>query len=157
MPSTALTSIRKLRRLAAALEAGDADSKWLASRLRQYLDGAERGLTIEMAVGLSPPPGQAAWWTLEAVQVRDAALQELAEHFWPERTPGAQARAIEQLALRYFAASWRFDCDRADMPERYGGTATEPLWRAFKSGATMPLKWRQIANILTAEKKDAAA
>ena len=44
MTSTALTSIRKLRRLAAVLEAGEqpdpGDGAWLADRLARYLDGA---------------------------------------------------------------------------------------------------------------------
>jgi hypothetical protein len=34
------------------------------------------------------------------------------------------------------------------MPERYAGTQNEYLWRAFKSGAAMPISERQLRNIL---------
>ncbi len=51
-------------------------------------------------------------------------------------------------AVRYAASAWRFDRERDAMPERYKGTQTECLWRAFKSGATMPIGVRQLRNIL---------
>jgi hypothetical protein len=34
------------------------------------------------------------------------------------------------------------------MPEHYAGTPKELLWRAFSSGATMPIGERQIRNIV---------
>ncbi len=139
------------------LQDGDGDQRWLASRLRQYIADAPRGLSMEMAFDLAPMPGEVSWWTQEAAQARDLAIWEMAVHFWPERKPGAQAREIERLALRYEVSAWRFDRERVDMPERYAGTKTEHLWQAFKSGAAMPLGWRQLVNILTAEKQDTAA
>ncbi len=76
MTSAVLTSIRKLRRIAAALDAGNADTRWLANCLQNYFDGASRGLTLELAFGLSSAAGHANWWTKEAVQARDTALRE---------------------------------------------------------------------------------
>ena len=161
MPSSALDSIAYLRRITAALEVGEPpdpdDGAWLAARLQRYLAAAERGLTVETALDLAPMPGQTSWWTEEATQVRDDALRQMAARFWFEHKPGAQAREIERLALRYGAAGWLRDRDRPDMPERHLGTETEWLWRAFKSGAVMPIKQRQLETILTAENQDAAA
>ncbi len=157
MDSPALTAVDRLRKLIPALDDGDADQQWLAGGLARYLSDAERGLSLELALDLSPAPGQAAWWTQEAAQARDAVLCEMAMRFWPDLLPGAQARHIERLALRYSAAGWLRDRDRADMPERLIGTEAEWLWRACKSGAAMPIKRRQIETILTAEKQDAAA
>ena len=154
-------SIARLRRIAAALEAGRApdagDGAWLSDRLRRYLESASRGATMDICLGLAPMPGEVSWWTDEAAEARDGAIRELAKHFFSGRRPGTQAREIERLFLRYATASWRFDRDRDTMPERYCGTATAHLWRANKSGAAMPLQRRQIETILKAEKKDTAA
>lgn len=157
MRSPALASVEKLRRLVPIIEAGDADSKWLAGCLQQYLDGAERGLTVETALDLARQPGQVAWWTEAAIERRDTALRELAARFWPGSMVGSQARAIERLALRYATSAWRLDRERDDMPARHEGTATECLWRAFKSGAAMPIKQRRLESILTVKIKSAAA
>ena len=66
MTSPALTSIRKLRHVAAALEEGRSldpdDAAWLADKLGTYFESASRGLTIDLAFELSPAPGQANWW-----------------------------------------------------------------------------------------------
>ena len=161
MTSPALTAIARLRRLAAALEVGEqpdlGDGAWLAERLARYLDGAERGLTVETALDLAPMPGQASWWTEEATQARDDALRQMAARFWPERRVAGQAYEIHRAALRYVASAWRFDRGRADMPERYVGTAAEWLWQAFASGATMPLSKRQLQSILAVDRRSDAA
>ncbi len=153
----ALTSINSLRRLIPILEIGDDDARWLAARLRRYLADASRGLSLELALDLSPAPGQASWWTEEATQVRNAALRKMASRFWPDLDPGPQAREIERRVLRYHGTAWRLDRDRADMPERYAETEHEYLWCAFKAGAAMPIKRRQLETILSAEKRGAAA
>jgi hypothetical protein len=46
------------------------------------------------------------------------------------------------------ASAWRFDRNRPEMPLRYKRQPQELLWRAFKSGAFMPLSQRQLRNIL---------
>ena len=152
MTSPALASVDKLRRLAAVLEAGDDDARWLASRLRNYLDGAERGLTVDMALDLAPMPGTAAWWTDERIETRDAALRAMAVRFYPCARPASAAYKIERLALRYATSAWRFDRERDSMPERYADTEAACLWMAFKSGAIMPLSKRQLQTILAVGK-----
>ncbi len=151
MPSPALTSILKLRHLVPVLEAGGADELWLAACILEYLDGAERGLTLDQALDLAPVPGAVSWWTAEQVEARDAAIRALAARYYPSLRPGTKARKIERLALRYATASWRHDRDHDVMPERYAGTEIEHLWRASKSGAAWPLKRRQLETILAPE------
>ena len=157
MTSPALAAVGTLRRIAAALEAGRApaagDGAWLADRLRRYLESASRGANLDMCLGLAAMPGQPNWWTVETIAERDAALRDLAACFYRGRRPGTQAREIERLSLRYATASWRFDRERPDMPERYCGTETEHLWTAFRSGAVMPLSKRQLQRVLTEEKR----
>lgn len=161
MTTPALVSVEKLRRIAAALEAGrvpnPGDGAWLASRLRNYLEGAERGLTVDVALDLSPLPGAAAWWTNEGIERRDAALRDLAARFFAGRKVASQAYEIHHMALRYATSAWRFDRDRDAMPSRYGGTKSELLWAAFMSGAPMPLGKRQLQTILAVDRRSAAA
>jgi hypothetical protein len=52
------------------------------------------------------------------------------------------------MARRYAASAWRHDRENGEMPAHYRGTAKECLWRAFASGATMPLCERQLRTIL---------
>ncbi len=161
MVSPALASIARLRRICSALEAGHApdadDAAWLATRLRNYFADAPRGLTVDMALDLAPMPGAAAWWTDEAIEARDAALRDLAARFYPECRVASQAFQIARLSLRYAASAWRFDRESDATPERYRGTETECLWRAFKSGVAMPLAKRQIQTILAMAKRADAA
>jgi len=51
-------------------------------------------------------------------------------------------------AVRYGASAWRHDRGVGEMPRAYAGTDREPLWRAFRSGAPMPLGERQLRNII---------
>jgi len=59
-----------------------------------------------------------------------------------------QAEAVHRLSCRYGSSSWRFDKGREAMPAAYVGTPQELIWRAFKSGAAMPLCTRQLRTIL---------
>jgi hypothetical protein len=121
-------------------------SSWLGISLQAFLE--RRSSTIEDALGLRAPQGGVPWWMEIAIRTRDAALRELAACFHGERSLSGQAHEIRLRALRYAASAWRFDRDRSEMPERYRGTETEYLWRAFKSGAAMPISERQLRKIL---------
>ncbi len=152
MHTSALTSIKRLRRLAVALADGSADGQWLAGRLSDYLAGAERGLSIDAALGLASMPGEASWWTAEALEVRDDALRGLAERHSARCKTASAAYKIERLALRYATSAWRYDRDHDVMPERHRDTETEFLWQAFKAGA-MPLNKRQLQTILAGRQR----
>jgi hypothetical protein len=81
--------------------------------------------------------------------VRDEALRGLARRIAPGGSTAAKAKGVYRLALRYAASAWRFDREREAMPDTYFGTPNELLWRAFKSGAAMPLGERQLRTVLS--------
>lgn len=145
-----LTEIRNLQEVARQCLAGEnldpELSNWLGESLRDFLE--RRAETIEDALGLCAPRGGVPWWMEAAIRERDAALRELAARFFADQSVSAQARLIRQRALRYAASSWRFDRDRGEMPEHYRGSMNAWLWRAFKSGAAMPIGERQLRTVL---------
>jgi hypothetical protein len=145
-----LSTIDNLREIARRCLAGEPLgedlAEWLGGSLKSYLEQAYR--SVDDALGLHFPPGGIPWWREEAIRLRDAALRELAEHFYGEFSPCGRAREISTIANRYAASSWRFDQSREAMPSRYEGSPKEYLWRAFKSGATMPIGERQLRNII---------
>ncbi len=134
------------RRCIAGEPMGDELSSWLGTSLQDFLE--RRSGTIEDALGLRAPQGGVPWWMEDAIRTRDAALRELADRFHAERSVSGRAQEIRLRALRYAASAWRFVRERDEMPERYRGTRTEHLWRAFKSGAAMPISERQLRSIL---------
>ena len=78
---------------------------------------------------------------------RNAALCELAATLPAER----RIQELRTLLERYATTAWRFDSGREEMPEHYRGAQREILWRAFKSGARLPLCERQLRNIVGGE------
>ncbi len=148
--ATVIAEIERLRRASGRLMAGDPLERdladWLGTALQGFLSRRHR--TVEEALGLRFAQGGVPWWREEAIRVRDAALRELGERFFPGISPHAQARRVCTLATRYAASAWRHDRDGENLPDRYLGTAKEYLWRAFASGAAMPIGERQLRNVL---------
>lgn len=144
------TVIDNLRRIANCYRAGaplEAEvAAWFGDCLDAFLQ--RRCGSIEEAFGLSFPRGGVPWWLEEAIRKRDGSLRRLAAEFLPELTPTAQAREILTMSRRYGASTWRFDRERREMPAHYQGTAKAHLWRAFTSGAAMPIGERQLRKIL---------
>ena len=122
-------------------------AEWLASSLQAFLDS--RTPSLNHAFGIRSARGGIPWRIEAGIRARDCALRALASLHLPTLSISAQAERIHQLSLRYAASGWRFDRDRPEMPQAYSGTLQEFLWRAFKSGATMPLCKRQLRTILT--------
>jgi hypothetical protein len=144
---TQIGKLREITRRCLAKEPLSLDlSRWLGAALEGYLTRQYR--TVEEALGLRFAQGGVPWWREEAIRARDAALRAMAEHFFGGLSPCAQAQRIWTLAVRYAATAWRFDRDGERMPGRYQGTNKEYLWRAFISGAAMPIGERQLRNIL---------
>jgi hypothetical protein len=145
-----MATIGNLREIARRCRRGEPLNQplqhWLGASLDQFL--LRRCPTIEDAFGLRAPRGGVPWWLEEAIRRRDAALRELAARFFAEASIAARAKHIHLLAVRYGASAWRFDRERDESPARYGGTPGEWLWRAFKSGAPMPICERQLRSIL---------
>ncbi len=145
-----LSSIYNLREISRRCLAGEPLdeelSSWLGSSLENFL--SHRWSSVDEALGLRFAHGGVPWWREEAIRIRDAALRDLATCFLADLRPSAQARRVHQLSVRYASSAWRFDADVELMPTHYVGTQREFLWRAFKSGAAMPIGERQLRNIL---------
>jgi len=145
-----MTAIASLRDIARCCRTGaqlPADqARFLADALDRFL--AHRAPSLEAALGLRFPRGGVPWWREEAMRRRDAALRALAERHHAGETVTARARAIAVAARRYAATAWREDAHRDAMPAHYAGTPREGLYRAFASGAPMPLGERQLRTIL---------
>ena len=119
---------------------------WLAAGIERFLGREARDL--DGALGLIQAQGGIPWWREDAIRRRDAALRRLREIVCPAAGVTQRARRIAELLRRYAAAGWRIDREHTAMPAHYCGTAQEQLWRAFKSGAAMPLGERQLRTIL---------
>ena len=124
----------------------EALSAWLASSLESFLDS--RADSLNDAFGLRKARGGVSWRREAAIRARNATLRQLADKHLAESSVSAQATRIHQLSLRYGSSSWRFDRECEAMPTSYQSTTQEFLWRAFRSGATMPLCARQLRKIL---------
>ena len=121
-------------------------SKWLGEVLNTFFE--HETTSLEEIMGLRFGRGGLPWRRAEAMRERNAALRSLSNRFFAGTSPCARSREIATLAARYGASAWRIDRSRDGMPKRYAGRPQAFLWRAFKSGATMPLGERQIRNIV---------
>jgi hypothetical protein len=118
----------------------------LGNSLQAYLE--RRSGSLEDAFGLRFPQGGVPWWREEAIRERDRAIRALAGNYFCDLSTYAKAKAIRTMANRYAATAWIRDRSLQAMPERYRGTAKVYLWRAFRSGAPMPLGLRQLQSVL---------
>lgn len=145
-----LASIQQLREIAQRCLSGEPLqeelARWLGASLDKFLN--QRVPTIEEAMGIRSPRGGIPWWMEEAIRKRDRALRNLAERHADGQSVSAQAHIIYTLAIRYAASGWRFDRRLNNPPPGYTGTPSEFLWRAFNSGAPMPIGERQLRNVL---------
>lgn len=144
------TPVERLREIAKRCLNGEAldisHSHWLGDALDSYL--AKEAGSLEEALGLRYGRGGVPWWREVALRERDAALRAMATTcFADDISPCCRSQAMAEMAQRYAATAWRTDQARSTMPPHYAGTAKEFLWRAFRSGAAMPLGERQIRNI----------
>lgn len=145
--NTAIDALREVSRRCLAAEPLSVElASWLGTSLHEFL--CRRHSSVDEALGLRFARGGVPWWREESMRVRDDALRALADAHCSAHSIAARAKAISTLSERYAASAWRFDRENDDMPSDYRQTVKEHLWRAFKSGATMPLGERQLRNIL---------
>ena len=123
----------------------DSLAAWLAASLQSFLD--RKAPSMEEAFGIHKMRGGVSWRMEAAIRSRDMALRSLGSSM-SGSSLSARANRIHEMSQRYAASAWRFDRERSDMPLSYAGTRNELLWKAFKSGATMPLCPRQLRSIL---------
>ena len=145
-----LHEINRLREISRCCQTGqpvgDDHAEWLREGLDRFLRHECR--SIDDALGLRFARGGVPWWMEEAIRERDLALRELALRFYADDSVTAKARALHLLAVRYAASAWRIDRQHVDVPAYYRGTVKEWLWRAFRTGATMPVSERHFRSIL---------
>jgi len=144
---TTIEQLRDISQRCRAREQLSAEQlSWLGQVLSDFL--SQRCHSVDEAFGLRFARGGVPWWREEAMRKRDAALRELASRHFAGLSVSAQASAIRLLAVRYAGSTWRFDRDRQSLPDGYAGGAHEWLWRAFYSGAPMPIGERQLRHVL---------
>lgn len=129
-----------IRDAGAAVETAAADQwKWLD-------DWIAEALTRHADTERASNGGQKA--VRRAALTRDAMLRELADKYYPGLRRTAQARTIHQLTKLYATRSWRRDRGLMAPPPHYADSPHELLWRAFASGAHLPLSERRLCSIL---------
>jgi len=89
-----------------------AAAEWVADCVAEYLERADKGVTLEEIFGLKPGRGQSPWWEHKVRANRDAAIRYLARPFsvYPI---SEQARRVVDAASRYRRGRWRFDRGKA--------------------------------------------
>jgi hypothetical protein len=122
------------------------EMSWLGQTLAAFI--SRRCRTMEEAMHLRVGRGGVSWRREHAIRRRDAALRELARRFHGQQCVSAQARTIRVLAVRYAATGWRRDRRLTAPPLHYSDAPYELLWRAFASGAPMPIGERRLRGIL---------
>lgn len=119
---------------------------WLAQSLSRYLE--QDCESLNEAFGVVQGHGGVPWWRERAIRERDAELRALFHNFFADHPLSSRARAIAELSRRYAATCWTRDRLRDAMPAHYWATPKEHLWRAFKSGAKMPISERHLRTLL---------
>jgi len=144
---TAIHNLRAVRQSCADGQPLDPDlAGWLAESLEAFLN--RRCDSLEGAFGLLAPQGGVPWWLEDGIRRRNDAIRDLAHMVAPGQSLSAQARQVRQLSVRYAASAWRYDRQLDEMPTDYIDTIKDPLWRAFKSGAAMPVSERHLRAVL---------
>lgn len=119
---------------------------WLAASIGRYLQRDCE--TLNEAFGLIQSHGGVPWWRERAMRERDAALRVLARRHCGDLSIYARARLITEWSERYESVCWPRDRLLVEMPERYRGTPKEFLWRAFRTGAKMPVSERRLRTLI---------
>lgn len=122
-------------------------AQWLGEGLSAFLE--RRCRTLQEALDIPALQGGIPWWKQEAIACRNVLLRQLAHRFFADQSTRHQAQMIHRIAVRYAASTWRFDQERSAMPTHYANTPKSLLWRAFKSGAAMPVCERHLRSILS--------
>jgi hypothetical protein len=145
-------SVERLRTIQEIIRTGGAMpadlARWVQSGLDRFLKRQARDL--DDAFGLYMGQGGVPWWREEAIARRDEALRRFAAAS-REAPAGitARARFVAQAIRRYGSSAWLLEREHDAPPATAPGTPREFLWRAFKSGAPMPLGERQLRTILS--------
>lgn len=151
MPMRTDTAADRLRRIADRAATGhplDQDGAWLAACLREYLDNAPAGTTLDRALGLAAGRGQEPWWKVEARARRDRYLRLLYRRHFDALEGMPAALAMVRAVTEYELTRWPTDRVLDDAPDEYMGTPEEIIFAAFKEDAGMPRSSRQMFDVI---------
>lgn len=101
------TAVDRIRRLAEQAPALGPDGEWLASALKQYLQHAHEGMTLDRALGVASTRHRWPWWRAEQRERERNAARQLVE------SCGAPDSAFTFLA-RFAAGRGRFERTATD-------------------------------------------
>jgi hypothetical protein len=145
--------IDRLRRVAAALESGEApaadDATWFADAVTRYALGACDGLTLDRALGLVSKPGCRPWWRIEERAQREAAVKRVAEEYFSDLSAAAAADEIARAARRLRVARDDSEAARLAAAKRPAArrrlsdlaVKTEALPAARQIRRALPQRW----------------
>ena len=119
---------------------------WLAESIGRYLEHDCDNLNE--AFGVIQGHGGVPWWLERAIRVRDSALRALAHAHFSDLSVYGRAKMIASLSERYATTGWPRDQALNRLSEHHRGTPREHLWRAFRSGAKMPVSERRLRTLL---------
>lgn len=142
--------IDDLREAARLLDAeGSPAAKRVAAGLRRYEAMAKDGMTLDLALNLSPAPGHDAWWTVEAVERRNALIRELGSRCFADLPITRQAEEIAKVAQTYQATAWARNRRKAPAELRFADDVQRHVDAILRAGprAKVPGK-RQLQTIL---------
>lgn len=124
-------------------------STWLSDAIERFI--ALECRNLEEAFEIHRYRGGVPWWRERALYRRDCELNQLYRRFFACLPVGSAAKEIHTLSARYETTVWPRDRKQPEMPAHYAGTPKAHLWKAFRSGAKMPLSRRRLTTLLTGE------
>jgi hypothetical protein len=124
-----LDALAALARAAMALEAVDDPAlQHVAGAFGQYLAG--QADTLDAAMGLPRRrPGERSWRTKAVIDRRNELLREIADRYYSDRCPAAQAQEIATDLSRYASSAWVREREAETCPSRHHGSVREMFWR----------------------------
>jgi hypothetical protein len=145
---TGLAAVARLQRIGAALAAGEApdreDARWLAGCFDRYFLEAAAGVDLDAALGLTQPPGVAAWWHARRHAERDSLLRQAAGQY--SGSTNAKAIQLQQRLKRYAATSWP-----RDRASRHPSDDNRLIFAVFMVDPEPPTGIRRLTDILTSK------
>jgi hypothetical protein len=123
------------------------EGAWLSAVVADYEAEARNGRTLDDVFGLILTHGQRSWWQLQDIELRDAALRELAAECYPTECPAVAAREIAKRLLEYETTRWKSDKNEPLSFAEQLKAPRKQLFRALKSGAKSPGS-RRLQDIL---------
>lgn len=106
------------------------------------------GRPLGRQLGIDPARYAVPWWRTEAKQKRARLVNELRDLRYPDYSRHAAANEIAADASRFASDIWPKVSDLDAAPANWEGLPRAILFELHRCGATWPLKWRAINELL---------